>query len=129
MTAQVQFFVNGQAMAGGSLNGPLQRSGTPLGAARTAARYRFFACHNEFPALVPTEGGWSVPGELYSVSYAVLREEVLPYEPPELELSIIELDDGAGALSMVLRRGIATSDPGITEIEAGSGWRDYLLTR
>jgi gamma-glutamylcyclotransferase (GGCT)/AIG2-like uncharacterized protein YtfP len=128
MTGQVHFFVNGQAMTGGSLNGPLQRSGTALGQARTAPHYRFFACRNQFPALVPTEDGWSVPGELYQVSYAVLRDEVLPLEPPELELSVIELADGSGALSMVLRHGVRTSDPWMTEIEAGSGWRDYLLS-
>ncbi|CAN5432316.1 gamma-glutamylcyclotransferase [soil metagenome] len=129
MSAQVRFFVNGQAMTGGSLNGPLQRSGTALGPASTAPRYRFFSCRNQFPALVPTDDGWGVPGELYSVSYAVLRDEVLPAEPPELELSVIELADGSGALGMVLRDGVATSEPWLTEIEAGSGWRDYLLTK
>jgi hypothetical protein len=128
MTAQVHFFVNGQAMTGGSLNGPLQRSGVALGPARTAPRYRFFACRDQFPALVPADTGWAVPGELYRVSYAVLRDEVLPLEPAELELSVIELADGGGALSMVLRAGVPTSDPWMTEIEAGSGWRDYLLS-
>lgn len=129
MTDQVLFFVNGQAMTGGSLNGPLQRSGTRLGAARTAPRYRFWSCRNQFPALVPHDDGWSVPGELYRVSYTVLRDEVLPDEPAELELSVIELVDGNGALSMVLRGGISTDHPCMEEITPGSGWRDHIAGR
>lgn len=130
-TGRVRVFVNGQAMSGGSLHGPLAEHGHSLGEARTAPRYRFWACRGEFPALEPlgpadAAAGWSVPGELYLVDYGVLRDLFLPAEPPELELGVVELMDGPGALSMRLRDGVRTDSPHMEEIEPGTGWRKYL---
>ena len=125
----VRMFVNGQAMTGGSLNAPLARSGTLIGTVRTAACYRFWSCRDEFPGLQPVlSGGWQVPGELYAIDYAILRTELLPLEPPELELSVIELEDGQGALAMRYRAEvIAASDRlSLTLIPAGMGWLSYL---
>jgi hypothetical protein len=123
----VRFFVNGQAMSGGALYGPLARSGQFLGAVRTAARYRFWACRGEFPALVSADlDGWCVPGELYRIGYDVLREQILPSEPEELELSVVELDDGTGALGMRIRAGVTPVELPMVEIEPGTGWRQHL---
>jgi threonine aldolase len=123
----VRIFVNGQAMSGGPLHGPLAEHGRSLGEAATAPRYRFWACRGEFPALEPVSGaGWNVPGELYLVDYTVLRDIFLPREPPELELGVIELADGQGAMAMRLRDGIRTDSPQLREIPAGTGWRTYL---
>jgi hypothetical protein len=124
----VRLFVNGAGMSGGSLHGPLARSATPLGAVRTAPRYRFWSCRDEFPGLEPVDaGGGPVPGELYAVEYAVLRDEFLPAEPPELELGIVELADGRGCLGMRVRDDVLErADELLRPIPAGMGWRDYL---
>jgi gamma-glutamylcyclotransferase (GGCT)/AIG2-like uncharacterized protein YtfP len=127
----VRMFVNGQAMTGGSLHDPLARNGTLIGRVRTAAQYRFWSCRDEFPGLQPVAaGGWAVPGELYAIDYAVLRAELLPREPPELELSVIALEDGQGALAMRYRDGViaAADELSLTLIPAGLGWLSYLDT-
>jgi hypothetical protein len=125
MIDTVRMFVNGEAMSGGRLN-PHLSVATFVGPGRTAARYRFFSVRDEFPGLHPVaEDGVSVPGELYEVSYAILRERLLPAEPPELELGIIELEDGSGSLSMRMRPE-ALSAPGVTDISERDGWLNYL---
>jgi hypothetical protein len=118
-------FVNGQAMSGGSLNGALAGARF-LGPATTAPRYRFYSVRDEFPGLHPVaENGRAVPGELYEVSYEILREHLLPNEPPELELGVIELEDGTGSLSMRMRAEALTA-PGVRDISDAGGWRAYL---
>jgi hypothetical protein len=125
----VRMFVNGQAMTGGTLHGPLARKGSLIGNVCTAAEYRFWSCRDEFPGLQAVAvGGWPVPGELYSIDYEILRTELLPSEPPELELAVILLDDGGGALAMRFRDEVISAANGlrITPIPTGFGWRDYL---
>src|ERR1700761_8410946 len=96
-------FVNGQAMRGGSLHDALARARF-LGPAQTAPRYRVFSVRDEFPGLHPVAaGGVAVPGEVYELSYAMLRDQLLPREPAELELGVIELADGTGSISMRMR--------------------------
>ncbi|MFI5716207.1 gamma-glutamylcyclotransferase [Nocardia sp. NPDC051750] len=120
----VLMFVNGQAMRGGSLHDALA-SARFRGAVRTAPRYRFFSFDDVFPGLaMVSEGGWAVPGEIYEVSYADLRDKLLPREPAELELSVIELEDGRGSLSMVCRRLPGPGDP-VCEITGPGGWREH----
>ena len=99
----VPLFVNGGGMRGGNVHYSIE--GLPfLGEARTAPRYRFFSIRDEFPGLWPVaEGGVSVPGELYDVPLDVIRDRFIPAEPAELELSVIELDDGSSAVAVVLR--------------------------
>jgi len=124
----VKMFVNGQAMSGGSISEGL-RNARFLGAASTAPAYRFYSVRAEFPGLSRAEqGGSSVAGELYEVSYAALRTELLPLEPPELELSIIELADGTGSLSMVMRSE-SIGAAGTVDITEYGGWRAYLAER
>ena len=102
-TIMVPLFVNGEGMSGGQVHHSI--AGLPfLGPARTAPRYRFFSVRDEFPGLwAVADGGVSVPGELYDVPLDVIRDRFIPAEPPELELSVIELDDGSSAVAVVLR--------------------------
>ncbi|WP_067679648.1 allophanate hydrolase-related protein [Nocardia miyunensis] len=121
----VIMFVNGQAMRGGPLNDALS-SARFLGSVRTAPGYKFFSYDDVFPGLAPvSDGGWSVPGEIYEVSYTELRAKLLPREPAELELSVIELEDGRGSLSMVCRR-LPGSEDSAREITATGGWPEHL---
>ena len=116
-------FVNGEGMKGGSVHYNI--AGYPfLGHVRTAPRYRFFSIRDEFPALLPTaENGVSVPGELYEVPLAVIRDKFMPDEPEELELAVIELADGP-ALAVVLRPD-RVHDDGLIDISDAGGWRAY----
>lgn len=123
----LKMFVNGQAMAGGSINFALAGARF-LGAFQTSPRYLFYSVRNEFPGLFPVaSGGGRVPGELYELSHAQLREELLPNEPDELELTIIELEDGSGALSMRLRDAVI-GQPDVIDITRHGGWRKYQET-
>jgi gamma-glutamylcyclotransferase (GGCT)/AIG2-like uncharacterized protein YtfP len=124
----IRMFVNGQAMSGGSLNTAL-RDARFAGEARTAPHYRFFSVRDEFPGLHPVaEAGTAILGELYEVTYEVLRDQLLPHEPPELELGVIRLDDGSGSFAMRMRE-TALSAPGVVDISEHGGWRAYLATR
>lgn len=128
MSEVVRMFVNGQAMRGGSLSDALDES-TFLSEASTAGMYRFYSVRDEFPGLYPVNtGGRSVPGELYEVSYSLLRERLLPREPAELELTVIELEDGSGSLCMKMRVD-ALDLPDVVDITAAGGWRAYLQRR
>ena len=97
-----------------------------LGEARTAPRYRFFSVRDEFPGLWPVdEGGVSIPGELYDVPLDVIRDRFIPAEPPELELSVVELDDGSSALVVLVRANFYESGEGLKDISEYGGWRAY----
>jgi gamma-glutamylcyclotransferase (GGCT)/AIG2-like uncharacterized protein YtfP len=125
MTITVPLFVNGGGMRGGNVHHSIE--GNPfLGEARTAARYRFYSVRDEFPALWPVaEGGVSVPGELYEVSLDVIRDKFIPAEPPELELSVVELEDGSSAMVVVLREVAHRAGTGLIDISDAGGWRAY----
>jgi gamma-glutamylcyclotransferase (GGCT)/AIG2-like uncharacterized protein YtfP len=120
---RVPLFVNGEGMRGGDVHHTI--SDQPfLGPARTAARYRFWSVGDRFPALQPVDaGGVPVPGELYDVDLAVLRDRFLPAEPPELELGVVELDDGSAAMVVLLRSGVDTTD--LRDISEAGGWNVY----
>lgn len=118
-------FVNGQAMSGGSISHNLAGA-TFLGPAITADKYRFYSVRDEFPGIHPVEtGGYSIPGELYAVTYETLRDRLLPSEPVELELGVIQLLDGSGTLCMRMREEWLDS-PDSTDISDKGGWRSYL---
>ena len=119
-------FCSGDAMRGGRLHHNV--SAHPfLGAVRTAPHYRAFSVRDEFPAILLTEtGGGSVAGELYDVSLDSIRTDFLPDEPPELELTVIELDDGRSVLAVGLRPGVLEAQAGdLTDITSFGGWRAY----
>ena len=121
-------FLNGGGMRGGPLHERLL--GAPLvREARSAPRYRYFSVGDRFPAMQEVgEGGHSVAGEVYDVPLEVLLHHLLPAEPPELELGIVELDDGTACLATVLRVQFA-GPPAMTDISEFGGWRAYLASR
>ena len=120
----VPLFVNGEGMRGGSVHHSIADHPF-LGAAHTAPIYRFYSVGDRFPALWPVaEGGVSVVGELYDVPLTTLRERFIPAEPDELELSVIQLDDGSSAVAVVLRRDYLNS-PDLIDISDHKGWRAY----
>jgi gamma-glutamylcyclotransferase (GGCT)/AIG2-like uncharacterized protein YtfP len=116
-------FLNGTAMSGGADHHLV--GGAPLVAsARTAPRYRFHAVRGAYPALEEVaDGGVAVLGELYDLGYDQLREVLLPGEPDGLELGVIELEDGSGALAMVLRR--RHDGCPVTDISDLASWRAF----
>ncbi|MBU3062631.1 gamma-glutamylcyclotransferase [Nocardia sp. NEAU-G5] len=120
----VLMFLNGDGMRGGRLNGQLD--GAPLlRAARSAAKYRYYSVGDRFPAMLATsDEGRSVLGEVYDVPMEVLRDNLIPNEPPELELGLIELEDGTACLATVLRPNLADS-PELTDISDIGDWRAY----
>jgi hypothetical protein len=69
------------------------------------------------------DGGQPVLGELYDVPMGPLSA-LLATEPAELELSIIELEDGELSFAMVLRE--SEHALGIhADITSYGGWRAY----
>lgn len=120
----VYMFLNGGGMQGGELHHQLL--GAPLvRPARTAPKYRFYSVNDRFPALEPVEsGGVAVAGELYDLPLETLRDSLLPAEPPELELSVIELEDGTGSFAVVLRKEYQCAAT-LTDISDIGSWRDY----
>lgn len=117
-------FLNGGAMRGGPLHHLL--GGAPLVAATaTAPRYRFYAVGGRFPGLLPVaHGGAAIAGEVYDTPMDVLRDRLLPAEPFELELGVIELADGGSSFAMLLRRAPAPAAD-LLDITEHGGWRAY----
>lgn len=117
---------NGEGMRGGRVHSSIADQPF-VGERVTAAKYRFFSIRDEFPGLMPVDDGTGVGirGELYDLPLSVVRDRFLPEEPPELELGVIELEDGSAALSMVLR----SSERGRhRDISEHGGWREYRET-
>jgi hypothetical protein len=116
-------FLNGEGMRGGMVHHNV--ADYPfLGPASTAARYHFFSVRDEFPGIVDVGAGAgaSVRGELYDVPLRVLLERFLPDEPGELELGVVELDDGQVVLGMILR---PEEWDRHRDISAFGGWHEY----
>jgi gamma-glutamylcyclotransferase (GGCT)/AIG2-like uncharacterized protein YtfP len=125
----VPLFVNGGGMRGGNIHHSIEGNKF-LGEARTAPRYRFFSVRDEFPGLWPVEeGGASIEGELYEVPLEVIRDSFMPSEPPELELGVLELDDGGSSLVVLMRKEVVESGEGLTDISDYGGWRAYQAAR
>jgi hypothetical protein len=119
-------FLNGGGMHGGSLHHLLCGAPLVIADARTAPRYRLHSVGDRYPALEPVaDGGTTITGEVYDLPLEVLRDSLLPAEPPELELGVIELADGAPSLGMILRRPCPPLTE-LTDISEFGGWRAYL---
>src|SRR5579875_1975226 len=122
-------FLNGDGMRGGPLH--RQIDGAPLiGECRTAPRYRFYSVRDQYPALYPAGGdradGQPILGELYDLPMALLRS-LLASEPPELELSVVELAGGQLTFGMVLRAAEHRTGRH-RDITHYGGWRAYRAT-
>ena len=114
----VRMFLTGDGMRGGPLHRHIEGAEF-LGERRTLPRYRFYSIRDQFPALHPVgEGGRAILGELYEVPMARL-DGLLSREPPELELSIVELAAGDPAGSSPAPGGAAPGDPGGRELSFG----------
>lgn len=97
-----------------------------LGPARTAPRYRFIAVRDEFPGLLPvTEFGVSIEGELYDVPHDVLYQSLLPQEPPELALGMVELIDSQQVHAMQLVPAHLRQEDLVVDISDFGSWRAY----
>ncbi|WP_436775486.1 allophanate hydrolase-related protein [Yinghuangia sp. YIM S09857] len=122
-----RMFLNGQAMEGGPFHHHLK--GAPLVMkTRTAPGHRFFSIADRCPGLLPDPSvDTQIEGEVYEVPMEVLRDELLPTEPAELEFGIIKLEDGSASFSMVLRVGELETGKH-REITEFGGWRNYLRT-
>jgi hypothetical protein len=133
----VLMFLTGDGMRGGRLHQHIEGAAEFLGARRTLPHYRFYSIRDEFPALHPVgAGGRAILGELYQLPMPALHG-LLAREPPELELSIVELaagDPGGGApgaagsvelsFGMILRRG-EDARGRHADISDSGGWRAY----
>ena len=114
----VLMFLTGDGMRGGALHRHIEGAEF-LGERRTLARYRFYSIGDKFPALHPVgKGGHAILGELYQVPMAALHG-LLAREPPELELSIVELAAGDPASSSPAPDGAAAGEPGDVELSFG----------
>ena len=123
MNTSVPLFVNGEGMRGGAVHHNI--ADYPfIGHVHTAAKYRFYSVGDQFPALWPVTDGVSVVGELYDVPLTAIRDRFMPDEPPELELGVIELSDGAAAIAVMLRPESLGADY-LTDISDRGGWRNY----
>jgi gamma-glutamylcyclotransferase (GGCT)/AIG2-like uncharacterized protein YtfP len=123
----VAMFLTGDGMRGGPLHRYIAGAAF-IGERRTAPRYRQYSIRDEFPGLAPAgDGGAAILGELHDVPMAKLAG-LLAREPPELELSIVELDGGELSFGMVLRRG-GDSAGRYADISAHGGWRAYRQER
>ena len=121
----VKMFLNGGGMRGGSVHHHIEGIAEFAGEVRTAPKYRFYSVRDEFPGIhLVGDGGHAVVGELYKLPLGVLRDRLLPAEPVELELSIIELEDGSASLSMVMREAELHSE-GVVDISTHGAWRTY----
>jgi gamma-glutamylcyclotransferase (GGCT)/AIG2-like uncharacterized protein YtfP len=120
-----QMFLNGTAMAG-QRDHSCHAGSTFLGPARTAARFRFFAVRDEFPGLCPVENrGLTIEGELYEIPEHILRNDLLPAEPAELELGTIELLDGEVVHAMLLVPSRLVPGDRVIDISEFGGFRAY----
>ncbi|MEU6860849.1 gamma-glutamylcyclotransferase [Glycomyces sp. NPDC046736] len=118
-------FLNGGGMRGGPIH-HLLGGAALIAETRTAARYRFYSVADRYPALVPVDaGGVAVAGELYDLPMRLLREDLLPSEPPELELGVVLLHDGTESLGMVLRAAY-DGDADLTDISDLASWNAHL---
>jgi hypothetical protein len=118
MAPVVRMFLTGDGMRGGPLHRHLEGAEF-VGERRTLPRYRFYSIRDEFPALHAVGGGgYAILGELYEVPMAGLHG-LLAREPPELELSIVELAAGDAAGSAPAARGPAAGEPGAGELSFG----------
>jgi hypothetical protein len=117
-------FLTGDGMRGGRLHDRI--AGASLVAiTSTAPAYRMYAVDDRFPALERVaSGGVAVRGELYDVPLATVGGALLPAEPDELELGVVELADGAWALATVLRRDYRNAAP-LLDIDRFADWREY----
>jgi len=127
-------FLNGGGMRGGSLH-HLLRGASLIAEIRTAPLCRLYSVGDRHPALQlavegpePGAAASAIAGEVYDLPLDLVRDDLLPAEPPELELGVIKLADGTAALGMLLRRPCPAMND-LIDITRFGGWRAYLNRR
>ena len=121
----VRMFLNGGGMRGGPVHHHIEGIAEFVGEVHTAPLYRFYSVKDEFPGIHRVgDGGYTILDELYELPLGVLHDGLLPAEPAELELSIIELEDGSASLSMVMREPELQRE-GVLDISTHGAWRAY----
>lgn len=94
-----------------------------LGVYRTAPAYRMLALDAAHPALVETEPGAGVDGELYRVSLTALPA-LRAALPPALREGRVLLEDCSEVTGFLARPGLPAGD--YRDITAHGDWRSYL---
>jgi gamma-glutamylcyclotransferase (GGCT)/AIG2-like uncharacterized protein YtfP len=122
-------FLNGTAMSGQPDHHAVVGARF-LGPARTAPLYRFYAVRDAFPGLYPVPPdsqlvGASIEGELYELPEEMLYDSLMPEEPAELELGVVELSDGSVVNAMHLQFERLAPDDRVVDIAGFGGWRAY----
>jgi hypothetical protein len=121
-------FLNGGGMRGGSLH-HLVRDCPLVAETSTAPLYLLYSVGDRYPALqlasedADPRPGSAIAGEVYDLPLDLLRDDLLPAEPPELELGVVRLAGGLDALGMILRRECPPLE--LTDITGFGGWRAY----
>jgi len=124
----VRMFLNGGGMRGGNVHHHIEGIAEFVAEIRTAPLYQFYSVRDEFPGIHRVgDDGFAILGELYELPLGALRDGLLPAEPAELELSIIELEDGSASLAMVMRE-TELKSPGVVDISEHGAWRAYKET-
>ena len=122
-------FLNGTAMSGQPHHHAVDGARF-LGPVRTAALYRFYAVRDSFPGLYPIPAGAdltgaSIEGELYELPEEMLYDSLMPEEPAELELGVVELADGSVVNAMHLQFERVVPGDKVVDIAGLGGWRAY----
>jgi len=118
-------FVNGTLMRGLALNKNLDGAEF-VEEARTAPTYRIFSINDVHPGMFRvTDGGVSVPGEIYRVPDDVWRR-VEAGEPPGLYRGPVTLDDGRTIPGILFPEAMTE---GHREISRYGGRREYMAAR
>ena len=122
-------FLNGTAMSGQPDHHAVDGAHF-LGPVRTAALYRFYAVRDAFPGLYPIPMGSeligaSIEGELYELPEEMLYDSLMPEEPAELELGVVELADGSVVNAMHLQFERVMPEDKVVDIAGLGGWRAY----
>jgi gamma-glutamylcyclotransferase (GGCT)/AIG2-like uncharacterized protein YtfP len=124
-----RMFLNGTAMSGQPDHHAVTGARF-LGGTRTAPLYRFYAVRDAFPGLYPIPPGSglvgaSIEGELYELPEEMLYDSLMPEEPAELELGVIELADGTVVNAMHLQFERLAPQDHVVDIAGLGGWRAY----
>ena len=102
-----------------------------IGPVRTAPLYRFYAVRDSFPGLYPIPvnatdlTGASIEGELYELPETMLYDSLMPEEPAELELGVVELADGSVVNAKHLQFERVVAGDAVVDIAGFGGWRAY----
>ncbi|MGK7929189.1 MAG: gamma-glutamylcyclotransferase [Spirulina sp.] len=93
-------------------------------AVQTVPRYRLHSVEDKHPGIYEvTEGGISIPGELYEMTKEQY-EHLLANEPPHLYPSPVALEGGGEAIAMLYPREII-EERNYLDVSSYGGWTAY----